>query len=141
MTDPNSDENDSNGITDSNQPGATAANNGTVAALSYLLGAISGVIVWFLRRDSPFARFHAIQSILFTLSIILLVGVLSFVQFLLVFVPEIGTLLSILFSFVYIVIAVVVLVVWIQLMYQARQSVYYRLPFVGRLADRWTGTA
>lgn len=37
-----------------------------VGALSYVFGFVSGLIVYLLERDNPFARFHAAQSIALT---------------------------------------------------------------------------
>lgn len=112
----------------------------TVATLSYLLGPLSGVGAWLLERDSTYVRFHAIQSVLFAASLVLLFLGLSFVQFLLVFVPAIGELLSIAFSFVYVVVALLLLAVWLRLMYMAREAAYYRLPLVGYFALQWSRT-
>ena len=56
---------------------STGLNKNTSAALSYVLGAITGVIFLVLEKD-PFVRFHAMQSIVFSVGYIVLVTVLGF---------------------------------------------------------------
>lgn len=35
----------------------------TAAALSYVLGIVSGIVFWAIKKDNEFIRFHAVQSI------------------------------------------------------------------------------
>jgi len=92
------------------------------ALLSYLLGFISGVIIYFLERENKFVRFHAMQSIivfafLFVLNIIAKV------------LPIIGWLAASLFG-------IIGIILWIILMIKAYQGEYFKLPIVGEIAER-----
>jgi uncharacterized membrane protein len=87
------------------------------AALSYLLGFITGVLFLVLEKDNAFVRFHAMQST------ITFVGVLV-IQLLLVSTPFVGW-------FLYVPFILGVTVLWVFLMFKAWKGETYRLPYVG----------
>lgn len=84
----------------------------TSAALSYVLGPISGFVFLILDRD-PFVRFHAMQSIV-VLGILFLLGVF------LPFIPFVGSLVWVLYFVVMLVGA-----------YQASQGNKWEVPVLG----------
>jgi uncharacterized membrane protein len=91
------------------------------AALAYVLGALTGVLMLALERDSRFVRFHATQSIVFSLGVmvfVLLVGGL----------PVVGRLLSVAAS-------VGAVVLWVVLMARAFQGRWFKLPYLGEAID------
>ncbi len=92
-------------------------------ALSYVLGAITGVIFLIISKDK-FVRFHAMQSI------ILSVGY-WIVDF------ALGMLI---WRWYYYngVLSLVIFVVFIYLIYQAYNNKMYKLPIVGDLAEKWS---
>jgi uncharacterized membrane protein len=108
-----------------NQVNKTSAsiNLNTAAALSYVLGLISGIIFFVLEKENTFVRFHAIQSVLFS-SFLLVINIV------LGFIPIIGLLVSLL-------LVPVSLVFWVILMAKAYQNEYYKLPIIGNMADRF----
>ena len=61
-----------------------------VAALSYLFGPISGIIVLVLERENKFVKFHALQSMLWFLLLWAIWLVLGFV----LSIPIIGVILG-----------------------------------------------
>ena len=61
-----------------------------VAALSYLFGAISGIIVLVLERDNKFVKFHALQSTMW----FLFLWILGFVLGLVLGIPILGFILG-----------------------------------------------
>lgn len=89
----------------------------TAAALSYLLGWISGLIFLLIEKD-PFVRFHAMQSIL-TFGILTLLSL----------VPLIGWILSP-------VLALLGLVLWLVLLIKAYQGEKFSLPIIGEWAEK-----
>ncbi|QXE03328.1 DUF4870 domain-containing protein [Terribacillus sp. DMT04] len=91
--------------------------------LSYILGLITGIIFLVLRKENEFVRFHALQSILFSASLLV-------IHIVFVFIPIIGLLISLL-------IAPISLVCWVILMAKAYQEEYYKLPIIGNMADRF----
>lgn len=92
-----------------------------VAALSYLVGFISGIAVLLLEKDNRFVRFHAMQST------VLFLGIVA-IDILLQIVPILGALVV-----VFLVIPASA-ALWLVLMYKAYQGEEFRLPVVGPFA-------
>lgn len=89
----------------------------TAAALSYVLGWLTGIVMLLLEKD-PFVRFHAMQSII-------TFGVLT----ILAMVPLIGWILSPL-------VMIVGFVLWLVLIFKAYQGEEFKLPIVGDFAKK-----
>ncbi|MDP3888585.1 MAG: DUF4870 domain-containing protein [bacterium] len=87
------------------------------AALSYVLGFVSGIIFFILEKDE-FVRFHAMQSIV-------AFGVLTIISF----IPVIGWILTP-------VIMLLGFVLWLFLIFKAYQGEKYKLPYVGEFAEK-----
>lgn len=91
------------------------------AALSYLVGFVTGVVFLLVEKDNKFVRFHAMQSTLVFTGIVL-------VDILLQIVPILGAL---------VVIFVVIpasAVLWLLLMFKAYQGEEFKLPLIGQMA-------
>lgn len=93
--------------------------------LSYVLGFITGIIFFVLEKDSKFVKFHAMQSI------ILFVGIMV-LTFILGFIPIIGWVLSLL-------IGPLSVILWIVLMLKAYKYEYFKLPVIGDIAEKQVG--
>jgi uncharacterized membrane protein len=94
------------------------------AALSYLVGFVTGVIFLLVEKDNKFVRFHAMQSTLFFLAAVIVDVVLQVI-------PFIG------FLVVIFVVFPVSVIVWLLMMYKAYQGEDFKLPLVGQwAADR-----
>jgi uncharacterized membrane protein len=92
------------------------------AMLCYLFGWVTGVIFFIIEKESKFVRFHALQSILTFIGIMILFFVLGII-------PVIGWLISI-------VGIPVVIVLWIILMVRAYRGETWKLPIVGDMAEK-----
>lgn len=103
----------------------TKENQNLMAALSYLLGPITGIIFLLLEKENKFVRFHAMQS---TITF----GGLFVVNIILGIIPILGWIVSTLLS-------LVALILWIVLMIKAFQGEYYKLPYIGDLAEQQMG--
>jgi uncharacterized membrane protein len=93
-----------------------------MGALAYLGGAITGIVILSLEKKNRFVRFHAMQSTITFLGVLVLHLVLTGL-------PVIGSLLRIPFvagSFV----------LWIFLMVKAFTGQTYKLPYVGDFAEQ-----
>jgi len=108
------------------------------AALSYLLGLITGIIFLVLepyKRDR-FVRFHAMQSILFCAAAIVFSIAWSIVW---------GILFSISGSLIFIdvplrlAISLALFLFWLFVMYQAYNQREYRIPIIGAIAAKQVG--
>ena len=100
---------------------STGLDANLAAALSYLVGFVTGVIFLVVEKDNKFVRFHAMQSTLLFLGIVA-------VDILLNLVPILGALIV-----VFVVIPASAFL-WLYLMYRAYQGDEYKLPLVGQMA-------
>jgi len=92
--------------------------------LSYVLGWITGLVFFLLEKENKFVRFHAMQSII-------VFGGLTVISLIISIIPLLGWVVSSLLS-------ILALVLWILLMIKAYQNVWFKLPLVGDLAEKYS---
>lgn len=100
----------------------TKGNENLMAAASYLLGFVTGIIFLILEKQSKFVRFHAMQSTI-------LFGGIFVINIALGFIPILGWLVGLFLS-------LVAFILWIVLMWKAFQGEMYKVPFVGEMAEQ-----
>ena len=100
---------------------STGLDANLAAALSYLVGFVTGAIFLVLEKENKFVRFHAMQSTLLFAGIVLL-------DILLQIVPLVGALVV-----VFLVIPASA-ILWLLLMFKAYQGEEFQLPVIGRIA-------
>ena len=100
---------------------STGLDANVAAALSYLVGFVTGIIFLLVEKENKFVRFHAMQSTL------VFAGIVA-IDILLQIVPILGALVV-----VFVVIPVSA-VLWLLLMYKAYQGEEFKLPLVGQMA-------
>lgn len=103
----------------------------TSAALSYVLGFITGIIFLIIEKD-PFVRFHAMQSIVVSLAFFVfswILGIISVLLGLTVFLAWVGPLLSG-------VLMIGGFVLWLLLIYKAYQGEKWQVPYIGKFVER-----
>jgi uncharacterized membrane protein len=100
---------------------STGFDANVAAALSYLVGFVTGIIFLVLEKDNRFVRFHAMQSTL------VFAGIVA-IDILLQVVPLLGALVVI---FVVIPLSAIL---WLLLMFKAYQGEEFKLPLVGQMA-------
>ncbi|NOR60377.1 MAG: hypothetical protein GQ469_07090 [Methanosarcinales archaeon] len=87
-----------------------------MAALAYLLGLVSGIIIYLIEKDKPdksrYVMFHAVQAI-----------ILGGVWIIIAFVPIIGQL--------------VIFITWVIMLYKAYSGEEYHLPVIGDYAEKY----
>lgn len=88
--------------------------------LCYLLGMVSGAILLSFERESRFIRFHALQSIFFSSSVVVILVALTLSGLMMLS----G------------VIGLMAVVVWLFLIQQAAWGHWFPLPGLGWLAER-----
>ena len=94
----------------------------TAGMLCYLLGMVTGLLFLAVEKKSRFVMFHALQSTL--LFVLLLI-----IHFVLGFIPFIGWLGNL-------VLTPVTLVLWVMCMVMALQGKRFLLPLIGPIAER-----
>ena len=107
-----------------------------IAALTYLLGFVTGLIFLYLEpyNQDEFIRFHARQSIGFSVAWFA-IGVV-FGVFIAVLPHGLGALLNFLLTLIDIALAVF----WVFLMYKAYNGERYRIPELADIVDSIAGT-
>jgi uncharacterized membrane protein len=109
------------------------------AALSYSLGLITGILFLVLEpwKSNRFVRFHAMQSVLFSVACIVISIVWSIVVGILVnftgfWILTVDVPLRLLFG-------LAIFLVWLYVMFQAYSQREYRLPWIGDIAAKQLG--
>jgi len=107
-----------------------------IAALTYLLGFVTGLIFLYLEpyNQDEFIRFHARQSIGFSVAWFA-IGVV-FGVFIAVLPHGLGSFLSFILTLIDIALAVF----WVFLMYKAYNGERYRIPELADIVDSIAGT-
>src|SRR5260221_3321381 len=100
---------------------STGFDANVAAALTYLVGFVTGIIFLLVEKENKFVRFHAMQSTLLFIGIILVDVVLKMIPFL---------------GFLVVIVIVIPLsaILWLLLMYKAYQGEEFKLPLVGQMA-------
>lgn len=115
-------------------PTGSGLESNVAGALSYLLGALTGVLFLVIDKDRPFVRFHAMQSIVFSVAWIAVWIVLFVVGVVLGAIPVLGWIVELFLS---LAVAVIGFVLWVYLMYQAFQGHEWEIPFIGPQARKF----
>lgn len=101
---------------------STGMDANLAALLSYLLGFITGIVFFILEKDSKYVKFHAMQSILVSVAIMI-------INFILGLIPILGWILAFLIS-------VASIILWIVLMIKAYKYTWFKLPVIGEIAEK-----
>jgi uncharacterized membrane protein len=108
--------------------GGSGLPENVAGALSYVLGALTGIAFFVIDRDRPFVRFHAVQSIGVTIAWVAITVALMIVSTVIGVVPVLGFLVSILLN---LGLAVLGFILWIVLMLQAYRGKTWEVPGLG----------
>ena len=109
-------------------------NENVEAALSYVLGIISGAAVLLFEKESRFARFHAMQSIMLSLGYIIarvLVEILSIPFMLIPGGAGIGIAIAI-----DEIVLLIFAIAWIACIVKALMGEWFKLPVIGDFAEK-----
>ncbi|MFA4639739.1 DUF4870 domain-containing protein [Pyrococcus kukulkanii] len=93
------------------------------AALSYVGIFVTGIIILALEKESEFVRFHALQSTITFLGLIILGAIFSVI-------PIIGWIFNT-------IITIVAVIAWILGIIKAYQGEKFKFPIAGDLAESW----
>jgi uncharacterized membrane protein len=107
------------------------------SAATYLLGWITGIIFFVVEKDNKTVRFHALQSILTFLPLMILWWILGSVYSMMVFGAGIYGAVGIwgILSLIALLISLVMLLLWLFLMYKAYMGEKFKVPIVGDIAE------
>lgn len=103
---------------------ASGLQENVAGLLCYVLGWVSGLILYLIETDNKFVRFHAVQSII-------VFGFLNIVGIVFGWILYIGVVVSSL-------VGLLSFALWIVLIIKAYQGSMYKLPVAGDLAEKWS---
>ena len=104
-------------------PSSTRLDANLAAALAYLGGFVTGLVLLAVEKESRFVRFHAMQSTVFFLGVLVVSIAVNSILFL-------GALLYAFLLFP------AVMILWLVLMFKAYSGETYKLPVVGDFAEK-----
>lgn len=139
QTDEESDEKQMEEQTTDTSNDDTGLDENVAGALAYILGLISGLFFYITEEDNDFIRFHALQSIIFSVAAFIAYYILNAVLFSILLSPGMwatgGGALFGLLSLVMTVFSLALLGIWVFLMFKAYNGERYKLPVIGDLAE------
>ena len=100
---------------------STGLQENVAGALCYLAGLVTGIVFLVLEKENRFVRFHAIQSIVVSLAIMVVMIVLGFI-------PIIGWVINMLLG-------IGVFILWVVMMLNAYRGRMMKLPVAGNIAE------
>ncbi|MFN2564288.1 MAG: DUF4870 domain-containing protein [Gemmatimonadaceae bacterium] len=112
---------------------STGVEPNVAAALSYILGLITGALFLVLEKENRFVRFHAAQSVAISVILIVVSIAVSMLSRILVLTPVIGRLAVFILTTG---LALGTFVFWLLLMWRAYQREELELPVAGGIARR-----
>lgn len=119
-------------------PTSTGLSANVAGLLAYVLGPLTGVLFLVIEKENRFVRFHAAQSIAVGLALIALSIAFSILSAVVAVVPILGWIVALLAGLVF---ALLTFVLWIVLMLRAFRGREWEVPVVGRYARRYVTSA
>ncbi len=122
---------------------STGLDENVAALLSYVFGWLSGLIFFVIEKDSRLVRFHAMQSLLFNVTVAVVGVVLWVVVFILVLIGTqisgiVSTLITLVATLLWIALVIGILIAWIMCLIKAFQGQYFKLPIIGQFAEKFS---
>ncbi len=105
--------------------------------LCYLVGWITGLIFYLTEKENDYVRFHAMQSIVFSVAVIVIFIALSLLGTIIGMLPVIGAIIGLFLGLASFIVWIGAFVLWIMLMIKAYQGERYKLPVLGDIAEKY----
>ena len=102
---------------------STGLDANMAAALAYLAGFVTGIVMLIIEKESRFVRFHAMQSTVVFVAVLILSVVINSI-------PILGT-----FLYAFLLLPAVV-IIWLVLMFKAYKGERFKLPVAGDFAEK-----
>ena len=124
-----------------NQKSAIGMDANITALIGYPIGILALVLI-FIEKDNKFVRFHALQSVLWSVGVTIGIVVVAVVGMILALVISavsgtVATLVGFLMMLVYLVLFLVLFGGMIFAAYKAYSGEMFKLPLVGGMAEKW----
>ena len=122
---------------------STGLDENVASLLAYVFGLVSGLIFFFIEKDSRLVRFHGMQSTL--LAGVFWIGevalwILSTIIVLIISQVSglLGTLVWAVLMLLSFVLGIAALIGWVMCMIKAYQGQYFKLPVLGNFAEKFS---
>ena len=113
-----------------------AVQDNLMAALSYLIMPLTGILIYFGEHHDKYVRFHAKQATIVG-AILLIIGMTMFVVDAIILVFFGWLIIPIIIVAVLDLIPLVItFLIWILLMYKAYSGIKFKMPVVGDFAEK-----
>ncbi|MBN2127522.1 MAG: DUF4870 domain-containing protein [Candidatus Diapherotrites archaeon] len=113
-------------------------------ALAYVLGFITGIVMLLIKPEDKFVKFHALQSILFSIAAFVISFAVSIVMsiFTAMFYINValGLMMAGIFGLISLAVSGVLFVVWALLIWKAYNGETWKLPIIGAMAEKMVDT-
>lgn len=103
---------------------------------AYILLIFSGIAVLLLRKNDAYAKFHAMQSILLTVALIILSVAITVIAAIAGKVPFIGAFVGVMLFVAGALINLGVFLLWLYLMWKAYTGERFMLPLIGPESEK-----
>jgi len=122
---------------------STGLDENIAALLSYIFGWVSGLIFFLIEKNSRLVKFHAMQSILLNIVVVVLLiasWVISMIFWLITTqLPGVlAIIVNLIVGLVWIVVSIAILIAIVMCLVKAFQGVYFKLPVIGNLAEKFS---
>ncbi len=106
-------------------------------ALSYIFGVFSGILVLLIKgNESKFIKFHALQAIIFSLSMSVIIFGLLIISLPLGIIPIIGAIIGLFFVLFILILAFGGFLANLFFAYKAYNGELFEIPFIGKIAKQ-----
>jgi uncharacterized membrane protein len=124
-----------------NQKSAIGLDGNVTALIGYPIGIVALILI-FIEKDNKFVRFHALQSVLWSVGVTVVIVVVAIVGTILALVlsavsSTVATLVGFLIMLVYLVLFLGLLGGLVYGAFKAYGGEMTKLPIVGNLAEKW----
>ena len=124
-----------------NQKSAIGMDANITALIGYPIGILALVLI-FIEKDNKFVRFHALQSVLWSVGVTIGIVVVAVVGMILALVISavsgtVATLVGFLMMLVYLVLFLALFGGMVFAAYKAYSGEMFKLPLVGGMAEKW----
>ena len=119
------------------QPTSTGLDPKLAGLLCYVLGIVTGLIFFLIEKSNPVVRFHAAQSIVFSVATIVL-WIAFFVISIVLY--QISWTVANLFNLLTLLVWLGLFIVWIILLIKGYSGQKWKLPVLGDMAEKLAGS-
>jgi uncharacterized membrane protein len=124
-----------------NQKSALGLDGNVTALIGYIIGIVALVLI-FIEKDNKFVRFHALQSVLWSVGMCVGIFVVAIIGFILALIlgqvsSALGSIVGLLVMLLYLAMILGLIGGLIFGAVKAYGGAMFKLPIVGGLAEKW----